>query len=57
MSIFFIFASAPADFVVEKFQDLQNDKEYNIPSDRLFNISLDGPNINKSIWKLLNDIN
>ena len=53
MSIFFFFASAPADFVVEKFQDLQNDKEYNIPSDRL----LDGPNINKSIWKLLNDIN
>ena len=57
MSIFFFFASAPADFVVEKFQDLQNDKEYSIPSDRLFNISLDGPNINKSIWKLLNDIN
>ena len=45
----FFFTRAPADFVVEKFQDLQNDKEYNIRWDRLFNISSDGPNINKSI--------
>ena len=51
----FFFARAPADFVVGKFQDLQNDKEYIIPWDKLFNISSDGPNINKSIWQLLND--
>ena len=51
----FFFTRAPADFVVETFQDLQNDKEYNLRWDRLFNISSDGPNINKSIWQLLND--
>ena len=34
---------------------MQNDKEYNISSHRLFNISLDGPNINESIWQLFND--
>ena len=34
---------------------MQNDKEYNIPSERLFILSLDGPNINKSIWQHLND--
>ena len=51
----FFFARAPADFVVGKFQDLQNGKEYIIPWERLFNISSDGPNINKSIWQLLSD--
>ena len=51
----YFFARAPADFVVGKFQDLQNDKEYNTPWERLFNISSDGPNINKSIWQLLSD--
>ena len=51
----FFFARVLADFVVEKFQDLQNYKEYNIPWDRLFNIFSDGPNNNKSIWQLLND--
>ena len=41
----FFFTRAHADFVVKKFQDLQNEKEYNMPWDRLFNISSDGPNI------------
>ena len=53
----FFLERTPADFVVEKFQDLQNDEEYNIPWDRLFSISSDGdPNINKSIWQLLNEL-
>lgn len=49
MSVVFSFPKASADFVVEKFQDLQNGKDYNIPWDRIFNISSDGPNNNTSI--------
>ena len=34
---------------------LRHNEKYNLPWGRLFNISTDGPNINKSIWKLLNE--
>ena len=34
---------------------LQHNEKNNLPWGCLFNISTDGPNINKSIWKLLNE--
>nr|XP_047134698.1 uncharacterized protein LOC124812301 [Hydra vulgaris] len=34
--------------------DLRHNERFYLPWDRLFNISADGPNINKAIWRLLN---
>ena len=35
---------------------LQAIKETVLPLDKLFNISTDGPNINKTVWKEINNI-
>ena len=35
---------------------LQAIKETGLPLDKLFNISSDGPNINKTVWRETNDI-
>ena len=52
MSLFF--ARAPAEKIVTMLTELlQENRAYQLPWDRLFNISSDGPNINRSIWKLL----
>ena len=37
------------------FTDLQDNKIYDLPRARLFNISANGPNINKTIWRNLNE--
>ena len=37
------------------FTDFQDDKIYDLPRARLFNISANGPNIDKVIWRNLNE--
>ena len=37
------------------FTDLQDNKIYSLPWARLFNVSADGPIINKAIWRNLNE--
>ena len=37
------------------FTDLQDNKIYDLPRVRLFSISANGPNINKTIWRNLNE--
>ena len=37
------------------FTDLQDNKIYDLPRERLFNVSANGPNINKAIWTNLNE--
>ena len=40
--------------VLDQYWGNDNEK-YNLPWGCLFNISTDGPNINKAIWRLLNE--
>ena len=49
----FFFARAKAADITAILADMQ--EKQNFPWDRLFNISTDGPNINKAIWRLLNN--
>ena len=51
----FFFGRATAEDVKKMLAFLRHNEKYNSPWDRLFNISTDGPNINKAIWKLLNE--
>jgi len=47
------FGRAKADEIVAMLKELQETKQ--LPWRKLFNISTDGPNINKAIWRILND--
>ena len=51
----FFFGRATAEDVKKMLASLRYNEKYNLPWGCLFNISTDGPNINKSIWKLLNE--
>ena len=46
---------ATAVEITKMFTDLQDNKIYDLPCVRLFNISADGPNINKAVWRNLNE--
>nr|XP_047145416.1 uncharacterized protein LOC124818488 [Hydra vulgaris] len=48
------FGRATAEDVKTMLADLHHNERFYLPRDRLFNISADGPNINKAIWRLLN---
>nr|XP_047132603.1 uncharacterized protein LOC124811287 [Hydra vulgaris] len=48
------FGRATAEDVKTMLADLRHNERFYLPWDRLFNISADGPNINKAIWRLLN---
>ena len=37
------------------FTDLKDNKMYDLLRARLFNVSANGPNINKAIWRNLNE--
>ena len=51
----FFFGRAPAMDIVLMFKSLRERADLNLPWNLFFNISCDGPNINKSIWRLLNE--
>lgn len=50
----FFFCRAKAADVAEMLKLLHNDATYDLPWNRLFSISVDGPNINKAIYRHLN---
>ncbi|XP_047132571.1 uncharacterized protein LOC124811258 isoform X3 [Hydra vulgaris] len=47
------FGRATAEDVKTMLADLRHNERFYLPWDRLFNISADGPNINKAIWRLI----
>ena len=47
------FGIAKAIDITKMLTDLHDNKVFNLPWNRLFNISSDGPNINKAIWREL----
>ena len=49
------FCCATAVDITKMFTDRQDNKIYDLPWARLFNISADRPNINKAIWRSLNE--
>ena len=49
----FFFGRAKANDIVDMLKTLQESEQ--LPWRKLFNISTDGSNINKAIWRLLND--
>lgn len=50
----FFFCRAKAADVAEMLENLHDNSTYDLPWDRLFSISVDGPNINKAIYRNLN---
>ena len=51
-----MFCRATADDICDLFIKLHDDKIYDLPWGRLFNISADGPNINKAIWRKFQEL-
>ena len=49
------FCRATSVGITKMFTDLQDNKIYDLPWARLFNISADWPNINKAIWRNFNE--
>ena len=51
----FMFGRATAEVITDFLLSLMHDKDINLPWEKCFNISSDGPNINKKTWRLLNE--
>lgn len=49
------FGRATAADLASMLEDIMNSDEYDIPWERLFFLSSDGPNINKAVWRKLNE--
>ena len=51
----FMLGKATAEVITDFLLSLVNDKDINLPWEKSFNISSDGPNINKKTWRLFLD--
>ena len=50
-----MFGRTNAEVITDFLLSLMHDKDINFPAEKFFNISSDGPNINKKTWQLLNE--